>query len=95
MLLHIVDIGSETAAQQCYTVEDILKELGLADKPTLLALNKIDLLGGKIEPGDDEVVRRYIDQLSARVQAAAFISASKGWGLNRMLELIAEMLDNK
>ena len=95
MLLHIVDIGSDTAAQQCHTVEDILKELGLADKPTLLALNKIDLLGGKIEPGDDEVVRRYIDQLSARVQAAAFISASKGWGLNRMLELIAEMLDNK
>jgi len=95
MLLHIVDIASETAAQQCHTVEDILKELGLADKPTLLALNKIDLLGGEIEPGDDEVVRRYIDQLCARVQAAAFISASKGWGLNRMLELIAEMLDNK
>ena len=95
LLLHIVDIASETAAQQCHTVEDILKELDLADKPTLLALNKIDLLGGEIEPGDDEVVRRYIDQLSARVQAAAFISASKGWGLNRMLELIAEMLDNK
>lgn len=93
LLLHIVDIASETAAQQCHTVEDILKELGLADKPTLLALNKIDLLGGEIEPGDDEVIRRYIDQLCARVQAAAFISASKGWGLNRMLELIAEMLD--
>lgn len=95
MLLHIVDIASETAAQQCHTVEDILKELGLADKPTLLALNKIDLLGGEIEPGDDEAVRCYIDQLGARVQAAAFVSAAKGWGLNRMLELIAEMLDNK
>ena len=95
LLLHIVDIASETAAQQCHTVEDILRDLGLADKPTLLALNKIDLLGGEIEPGDDEAVRRYIDQLCARVQAAAFISASKGWGLSRMLQLIAEVLGNK
>lgn len=95
LLLHIVDISSETAAQQCHTVEDILKDLGIVDKPTLLVLNKIDLLGGEVEPGDDEAVRRYIDQLCVRVQTAAFISAAKGWGLNRMLELIAEMLDNK
>ena len=95
LLLHIVDIASNTSAQQCHTVEDILKDLGLADKPTLLVLNKIDLLGGEVEPGDDEAVRKYIDQLCARVQKAAFISASKGWGLNRMLELIAEMLDNR
>jgi GTP-binding protein HflX len=95
LLLHIVDIASETAAQQCHTVEDILRDLGLADKPTLLALNKIDLLGGEIRPGDDEAVRKYIDQLCARVQKAAFISASKGWGLSRMLELIAEALSNK
>jgi GTP-binding protein HflX len=95
LLLHIVDIASDTSAQQCHTVEDILKDLGLADMPTLLVLNKIDLLGGEIEPGDDEAVRKYIDQLCARVQKAAFISASKGWGLNRMLELIAEMLDNR
>ena len=79
LLLHIVDIASDTSAQQCHTVEDILKDLGLADKPTLLVLNKIDLLGGEIEPGDDEAVRKYIDQLCARVQKAAFISASKGW----------------
>ncbi len=95
LLLHMVDIASETAPQQCHTVEDILKDLGLADKKTLLVLNKIDLLGGEIKPDDDEVVRRYIDQLCARVRTAAFISASKGWGLNRMLELIAEILDNK
>ena len=95
LLLHVVDIASDTAAQQCHTVEEFLEDLGLADKPTLLALNKIDILGGEVNPGDDEEVRRYIDQLGARVHRAAFISAAKGWGLNRMLELIAEMLDNK
>jgi len=95
LLLHILDISSETAAQQCRTVEDILKKLELADKPTLLVFNKIDLLGGQIEPGDDEMARQYIDQLGARVETAAFISAAKGWGLKRMLELIAEALTNK
>jgi GTP-binding protein HflX len=93
LLLHIVDIASETAAQQFHTVEGILKDLGLAEKPVLVVLNKIDLLGGEIDPCDNEAVRRYIDQLGARVQAAAFVSAAKGWGLNRMLELIAEMLE--
>ncbi len=95
LLLHIVDMSSETAAQQCHTVEAILKDLGLADKPTLLAFNKIDLLAREIELGNDEIAHQYIDQIGARVKAAAFISASKGWGLNRMLELIAETLQNK
>lgn len=95
LLLHVVDISSETAALQCHTVEDILKELGLADKPTLLVFNKIDLLAREIELGNDEVARQYIDQVGAGVKAAAFISASKGWGLNRLLELIAEMLENQ
>jgi GTP-binding protein HflX len=93
LLLHIVDISSETAAQQCHTVENILKDLGLAYKPTLIAFNKIDLLAREIELGNDETAQKYIDQLGTRVKAAAFISASKGWGLNRMLELIAELLD--
>lgn len=93
LLLHIIDISSETAAQQCHTVENILKDLGLAHKPTLIAFNKIDLLAREIELGNDETAQKYIDQLGTRVKAAAFISASKGWGLNRMLELIAELLD--
>ncbi len=95
LLLHVVDIASETAAQQFQTVESVLKDLGLADKPALLVLNKIDLLGGAIESCDDQAIRCYIDQLGARVRAAAFVSAARGWGLNRMLELIAEILDSK
>ena len=43
MLLHIVDITSHNASEQCQVVEDILAELGLKDKPRLTALNKIDL----------------------------------------------------
>ena len=94
LLLHIVDIATETAAEQCRTVEEVLTDLGLADKPRLIALNKIDLLGGAVEPGDEEAVRRYIDQIGARVKTAALISAAKGWGLRSMLELVAASLHN-
>jgi len=92
LLLHIVDIASENAHQQYQTVEDVLKDLGLDDKPQLVVLNKIDLLGGKIEPEDEEADRLYIERLGARVKAAALISATKGWGLKRLLELIAQNL---
>jgi GTP-binding protein HflX len=94
LLLHIVDISSETATQQCRTVEDMLEDLGLAEKPRLIALNKVDLLGGDFEPDEEEVVTRYIDQIGARVKTATLISAEKGWGLRRLLELIAETLES-
>ena len=94
LLLHVVDIDSETAAQQCLTVENLLSDLHLDDKPRLIALNKIDLLGGEVKPGDEEAISRYIDQIGARVKTAALISADKGWGQKRLLELIVEILDN-
>lgn len=94
LLLHVVDIASETAAQQCSTVEELLSDLHLDNKPRLIALNKIDLLGGDIKPGDEEAISRYIDQIGARVKTAALISAARGWGLKRMLELIAEIVNN-
>ncbi|MFC1926939.1 GTPase HflX, partial [Chloroflexota bacterium] len=93
LLLHIVDIASENAHQQYQTVEEVLKELGLDDKPQLVVLNKIDLLGGKIEPEDEDADRLYIERLGTKVKAAALISATKGWGLKRLLELIAQTLD--
>ena len=94
LLIHVLDIASETSAQQCHTVENMLDELSLGEKPRLLVFNKIDLLGGKIEPGDEEAARRYIDQIGTRVKTAAMISAEKGWGLKRMLELVTEALKN-
>ena len=44
MLLHVVDLSSHNAAEQCQIVEDILADLNLMDKPRITALNKIDLL---------------------------------------------------
>lgn len=95
LLLHIVDISSDTAAEQCHTVEQLLDELDLASKPRLIALNKIDILAIGEGSADDAGSARYIDQIGARVKTAALISAARGWGLGRMLELIADTLDSE
>ena len=44
LLLHVVDITHPKAPEQAETVETTLKELGLGDKPTLLVVNKMDLI---------------------------------------------------
>ena len=45
LLLHIVDISNPRFEQQINSVEKILSELGLSEKPVLLAFNKEDLVG--------------------------------------------------
>jgi len=53
LLLHVVDASSSHAREQMETTQAILKELGLEEKPTLVVLNKVDLLdanpGAKIQ----------------------------------------------
>lgn len=95
LLLHLVDISSKTAAEQCHTVEELLDELKVGDKPRLLVLNKIDKLGGEITTGDDYIIRQYIDQLGARIDSAILISASLGWGFQGLLERMDVLLNRK
>jgi GTP-binding protein HflX len=92
LLLHVVDLTAHNAAEQCQVVEDILADLELSDKPRITALNKIDRLlpDGR---GWDEV--RALKYLSARAPAneeTALVSAVKGWGLRRLLELVGQAL---
>jgi len=81
LLLNVVDITHPSAPQQNQTVEKTLEELGLAGKPRLLVLNKLDLLAG---PRDDLEGWAREDTV--------LISATQGWGLDRLLELIAQKL---
>jgi len=81
LLLNVVDITHPSAPQQNQTVEKTLEELGLAGKPRLLVLNKLDLLAG---PRDDLEGWAREDTV--------LISATQGWGLDRLLELIVQKL---
>jgi GTP-binding protein HflX len=85
LLLHLVDITHHNAAEQFQTVEEILADLNLADKPQITVLNKIDIAGNQEEmnalaqtkygkPPDDTTI---------------VISALKGWGLDKLLGKIA------
>jgi GTP-binding protein HflX len=44
LLLHVVDVTHPDAVQQAETVEQILRDLDMAEMPMLVAANKIDLL---------------------------------------------------
>src|SRR5437762_8749986 len=44
-ILQIVDAAAPAAREQATTVDEILAELGAAEKPRVVALNKVDQLG--------------------------------------------------
>ena len=93
MLIHVVDLTSHNAAEQCQTVEDILTDLNLNDKPRITALNKIDLLLNSNRTWDEEAAINYLsDQRAATDENTVLISSTKGWGLTKLLELINRVL---
>ena len=93
LLLHLIDLSSPDAPEQCQTVEAILGELELSDKPQITVLNKIDLLLNKEKYWDESSALRYLyDQGHAKSETMVLISAEKKWGLTRLLELLNHAL---
>jgi len=93
LLLHIVDLASPDAAEQCQTVETILGELGLADKKRLTILNKIDRLLQSEPSQEGQGVENVLAGLGvAPDESTVLISALRGWGLPRLLEMIIKVL---
>jgi len=93
ILLHVVDLSSPDAAQQCQVVEDILADLNLMDKPRVTALNKIDLLLNSGRVWDEEEAIDYLSNQPAPVSKnTVLISATKRWGFSQLLELISQTL---
>src|SRR5438128_9206686 len=81
LLLHVVDITHPDAEEQVHTVEETLKELGLADRPRVTALNKIDLIvDGNTEQGtwNKEI------PVPAWAREGERVSAAKGSGLEEL-----------
>ena len=93
LLLHVVDLSSPDAPEQCQAVETILGDLNLMDKPRITVLNKIDLLLKEGKHWDEEAALRHLyDQGHAESESMVLISAEKKWGLNRLLELVSQAL---
>ena len=71
LLLHVVDVSHPACEEHIATVIEVLGELGVADRPTMLVFNKNDLL-------DDQARREY---LMGTYPDAVWIAAETGDGL--------------
>jgi GTP-binding protein HflX len=90
LLLHVVDITHADAARQSQTVDDTLAELGLADKPLVSALNKVDRLcrrDGTPVRGMEDLLEFDLSLAQNRPDAV-LISAERRWGLDDLLARI-------
>jgi len=90
VLLHVLDITDAHAAQQYATVEQILGEIGLGDKPTVTALNKVDLLENDMS---SEEVASTRERLNLNRADFVPVSAVTGWGVDALLDQIARTLE--
>jgi GTP-binding protein HflX len=72
VLLHVVDASHPAMEEHLRAVDDLLRELGVADRPTVLAMNKIDRVDTDPTP------------LVARREGIA-VSAAAGTGLDELL----------
>src|ERR1700730_8424740 len=79
LILQVLDVSSPSVDEQAATVDKILGDLGAADKPRVVALNKVDLLGPASR-------RRAITSVSSRYPGAVAISATNRAGFADLLD---------
>jgi len=92
VLLHVVDMTSDNAAEQSMVVERILGDLELQHKPRLTVLNKIDLLLDENEEWNEAKALEHLTNLLENTTGTVLISAKKKWGMKQMLRRIQELV---
>jgi GTP-binding protein HflX len=93
LLLHIVDITHKNAANQCLTVEKILTELNLENKPKFTVFNKLDLaLNSEAELNALTTIPCFEEEIALSSEGIVLISAVKRWGVDKLLDKIARHL---
>jgi GTPase len=82
LLLHVADSSNPAAVEQIASVSEVLEELGIREKDTILVLNQIDAIQ---DPGTLELLRQ-------RYPMAKFVSAKTGEGLTRLATAVSDAL---
>jgi GTP-binding protein HflX len=99
VIVHIVDASHPHMAEQIEAARRVLAELGCAEKPTVMAYNKLDLVTDATlrssETSLRSTSRERLVELMARQEHAAAISALTGEGLDELLRLVAERLEQE
>ena len=106
LLLHVADGSNPDVFSQIEAASEVLRDLGVDEKQTLLVINKSDLfapwdesgnenlgeaLEEKLQEGDISGIGRY-RRLKQAFPNAVFISAGKKIGLDRLAEKVVEAL---
>ncbi|WP_457625132.1 GTPase HflX [Persephonella sp.] len=85
LILHVVDVSDENWPEKLESVEKILRKINAGDKPTIVALNKVD----KIIPSPE-----FLDDSEEGIltgnRDSVIISTEKGWNLKKLREKIKE-----
>ena len=71
VILHVQDASHPDRAEQEEVVEDVLRDLGLSDRPQILVFNKMDA----VEPDDAVALQEEIRARNGAAPAAVFVSA--------------------
>ena len=82
LLLHVVDASQPAIDDQLAAVESLLEELGVAERPTILVLNKIDRVASD----------RSLDTLITSRPRVVAMSAVTGRGLEGLLAAVESAL---
>ena len=88
VLIHLIDIAGTDPAEALAVIEDELAAYGggLAEKPRLIALNKVDL-------ADAELVKAFTAELKAEGAGRVFaVSGATGKGIARLLDAVIALL---
>jgi GTP-binding protein HflX len=92
LLLHVVDLSSSAAAEHTGHVLATLNEIGAAETPQILVLNKADLIDGGGASGDRAdaatLARRILSDPEHQPAGAVTVSARSGEGVAELLDKI-------
>ena len=83
LLLHVIDASDPNLLDNIHAVEEVLLEIDAHDIPTLMVMNKIDLMEGK---------QSCIDRDENGMPIRVWISAQNGLGLDLLFTALKERL---
>src|SRR5688572_30785146 len=93
LLLHVVDLAHPFHDNQIEVVSKTLHEIGAANIPTILVLNKIDLYKNQKQDIDLDAMRGYYRELG--YEKVVFVSATANENITQLKQMIFEEVKKK
>ena len=89
LLIHVVDVSHPACEEQIGAVNEVLSELGVANTPTVMALNKIDLL----REGGTTASSGLLERFLKTYPEALPISSVNGDGLDELKDALRQRVE--